>query len=407
TGAMSRVSVEKLCERLHKLSLLLRYDLATRTIRLHDVMRAHLARELAKQSDLRAVHAQLLDAWGDPCSLPDDYAWRWYAWHMVQAGRELELRKLLLDFNWLRAKLANTDITALISDYDTTNGVPERKAEDRMRDGGALPGRAIGIPPWRCVDPDERGASQSPGLRSLPPSPLLLVQGALRLSAHVLAQDKTQLPSQLIGRLLWNQESPIQHLLSQAAKFPTTPWLEPKTTSLTPPGGPLLRTLTGHTGEVTAVAVTPDGKQAVSASWDNTLKVWDLTSGKELRTLTGHTGWVTAVAVTPDGKQAISGSEDKTLKVWDLASGKELRTLTGHTGAVTAVAVTPDGKQAVSASSDNTLKVWDLTSGKCLATFTADAPLIACAAASDGVTIVAGDQSGVVHFLALKGVQRR
>ena len=59
--------------------------------------------------------------------------------------------------------------------------------------------------------------------------------------------------------------------------------------------------------------------------------MWELASGRELRTLTGHTDWVRAVAVTPDGQRAVSASDDQTLKVWELGSGRELRTLTGHT----------------------------------------------------------------------------
>jgi WD40 repeat protein len=61
--------------------------------------------------------------------------------------------------------------------------------------------------------------------------------------------------------------------------------------------------------------VTPDGQRAVSASWDNTVKVWESSSGRELRSLTGHTTVVTAVAVTPDGKRTVSASGDNTLKV--------------------------------------------------------------------------------------------
>src|SRR5215472_11086845 len=99
----------------------------------------------------------------------------------------------------------------------------------------------------------------------------------------------------------------------------------------------LIRTLSGHKFGITAVAVTPEGQRAVSASWDNTLKVWDLASGRELNTLSGHTGLVAAVAVIPDGRRAISASGDNTLKVWDLATGRELHTLSGHTGLVTGV----------------------------------------------------------------------
>ena len=80
------------------------------------------------------------------------------------------------------------------------------------------------------------------------------------------------------------------------------------------------------------MAVTPDGKRAVSASGDNTLKVWDLETGRVLRTLEGHSHFVYGVAVTPDGKRAVSASADKTLKVWDLETGRALRTLEGHYG---------------------------------------------------------------------------
>ena len=78
------------------------------------------------------------------------------------------------------------------------------------------------------------------------------------------------------------------------------------------------------------MAVSPDGRRAVSASDDKTLKVWDLESGRELRTLQGHSDWVNGVAVSPDGRRAVSASDDKTLKVWDLETGRELRTLEGH-----------------------------------------------------------------------------
>ena len=81
---------------------------------------------------------------------------------------------------------------------------------------------------------------------------------------------------------------------------------------------------------------------------DQTLRLWDLESGQTLRTLEGHTDWVRAVAVTPDGRRAVSASGDQTLRLWDLESGQTIRTLEGHTDWVSAVAVTPDGRRAVS-----------------------------------------------------------
>ncbi|MEG4922361.1 hypothetical protein Q5690_18065, partial [Microcoleus sp. F10-D1] len=148
-----------------------------------------------------------------------------------------------------------------------------------------------------------------------------------------------------------------------------------------------------------------DGKRGVSGSSDKTIKVWDLTTRNELFTLKGHSESVNAVAVTEDGKRGISGSSDKSIKVWDLTIGKELFILKGHSNSVNAVAVTPDGKRAISGSSDKTIKVWDLSSGKVIANFTCESPIACCAVAADGVTIVAGDQSGRVYFLRLEGME--
>ena len=72
--------------------------------------------------------------------------------------------------------------------------------------------------------------------------------------------------------------------------------------------------------------------------------MWEVDSGRELRTLTGHTGSVNGVALSGDGRLAVSASSDQTLKVWEVASGRELRTLAGHTDAVTGVAVSGDGR---------------------------------------------------------------
>jgi WD40 repeat protein len=198
-----------------------------------------------------------------------------------------------------------------------------------------------------------------------------LIHGAIRLSSHVIEGDPAQFASQMIGRLLSYQDLPaVEEFTKRVGEGTRAAWLRPLQPALHPPGTALIRTLTGHTSSLYAVAVTPDGQRAVSASGDETLKVWDLGSGRELHTLTGHTSYVTAVAVTPDGQRAVSASWDRTLKVWDLGSGRELHTLTGHTDRVTAVIVTPDGQRAVSASEDRRLKVWDLGSVRELHTLT-------------------------------------
>ncbi len=148
-------------------------------------------------------------------------------------------------------------------------------------------------------------------------------------------------------------------------------------------------TLRGHSYGVTAVAITPDGNSAVSAARDHTLRVWDINSGKQLHTLKGHKEWVTGVAVTSDGKRAVSTAADKTLKVWDLKSGKVLHTLRGHNDTVLAVALTNDGQRAVSTSADQTLKVWDIVHGEELYTLNGHTAWVTgVALTTDGVLAV-------------------
>src|SRR6202011_3577899 len=101
--------------------------------------------------------------------------------------------------------------------------------------------------------------------------------------------------------------------------------------------GALLRTITTD-HDVTAIAVLPDGRRALSGLWDDmTLRLWDLDSGAELRCFDGHGDQVAAIAVLPDGRRALSGSWDKTLRLWDLDSGAELRCFDGHGDQVAAI----------------------------------------------------------------------
>ncbi|MBF0320467.1 MAG: caspase family protein [Nitrospirae bacterium] len=134
--------------------------------------------------------------------------------------------------------------------------------------------------------------------------------------------------------------------------------------------GKEIRTFSGHSNRVSSVAISPDGKYALSGSDDKTLKLWDISTGMEIRTFTGHSKYVNSVAISPDGKYALSGSRDKTLKLWDIATGKKIRTFTGHSDWVNSVAISPDGKYALSGSRDKTLKLWDIATGRKIRTYT-------------------------------------
>jgi hypothetical protein len=166
------------------------------------------------------------------------------------------------------------------------------------------------------------------------------------------------------------------------------------------------RILEGHTGEVKAVAITPDGARIVSGSSDKTVRVWDLRSGHLERILEGHTDEVLAVAITPDGARIVSGGQDEAMRVWNLDSGRPERTLKGFSGLVSAVAITPDGARIVSGSWDNTVRVWNLASGRIeLARKGPIGYVWAVAITPDGASIVSGWLDTPVRVWDLAGVR--
>lgn len=167
--------------------------------------------------------------------------------------------------------------------------------------------------------------------------------------------------------------------------------------------------LTGHNHYVQDVVLSSDGQFALSASWDTTMRLWDLNQGKTHRRFLGHSKDVLSVAFSGDNRQIVSGSRDKTIglwntigeckfvikdeghsdwvscvkfspsasvplivsagwdkvvKVWNLTKCTLLHTLTGHTGPINTVTVSPDGSLCASAGADGTAMLWDLNEGK-------------------------------------------
>ncbi len=111
-------------------------------------------------------------------------------------------------------------------------------------------------------------------------------------------------------------------------------------------GSPLeVGRLSGTPGAVLAIAVTPDGKTAISAGADLSVRVWDIQPRKCKAMLRGHFRPVLAVAITPDGRRAVTGGQDNRLCVWDLET-KQLLSMTKLTGHAHGVAISNDGKIA-------------------------------------------------------------
>jgi DNA-binding beta-propeller fold protein YncE len=152
-----------------------------------------------------------------------------------------------------------------------------------------------------------------------------------------------------------------------------------------------IRTFSGHSDIVTSVAFSPDGKQLLSGSEDETLKLWDAATGREIRSFSGHSHYVTSVAFNPDGKQVLSGSVDRTLKLWDAATGREIRSFSGHSDRVYSIAFNPDGKQVLSGSEDKTLKLWDATTGREIRSFSGHSKSVSSVAfCPDGKQVLSG-----------------
>ncbi len=147
--------------------------------------------------------------------------------------------------------------------------------------------------------------------------------------------------------------------------------------------------LIGHEGVVFCAAFSRDGSHIVTASGDNTARVWDAATGKQIAILRGHKLSVHSAAFSPDGSRIVTASDDKTARIWDTATGGQIAILGSHELSVQSAAFSPDGLRIVTASFDKSARVWDATTFKNIAVLSGHTSLVLSAAfSSDGSRIV-------------------
>jgi WD40 repeat protein len=201
-----------------------------------------------------------------------DEVLRFLPTHLVGARRWDDIARILLDWRFLEAKVSRSEtmVFDLVADF------------------------ALAVTQIPADYPQHHA--------------LELVQQAHILSTHVVAKDSKQLAGQLLGRLSHDDAPEIGRMLDDAAGWRGSAWLKPLGATLEHPGGSAVRTLHEHDGPVRAEGVWLDARIMISGSS------------------------VDAVAVTPDGRVAVSGSTDGTVKMWDLAQTMEMAAFTGETG---------------------------------------------------------------------------
>jgi len=131
--------------------------------------------------------------------------------------------------------------------------------------------------------------------------------------------------------------------------------------------GATARTFQGHTKDVFSVAFSGDNRQIVSGSRDKTIKLWNtLAECKYTITEDMHTDWISCVGFSPSAKMPliVSAGWDKLVKVWNLSNCKLRTNLVGHTGVVYSTSISPDGSLCASGGKDGTAMLWDVNDGK-------------------------------------------
>ncbi|MFF4361661.1 trypsin-like peptidase domain-containing protein [Streptomyces sp. NPDC001604] len=161
--------------------------------------------------------------------------------------------------------------------------------------------------------------------------------------------------------------------------------------------GRLLAVIEAGQDCVTSLDFDSAGARLLSGGWDGTARIWDVESKKEIGTLRGHANWVSSVRWSPDSLLAVTGSLDNTARIWDVDTRTTIRVLEGHNDWVRSAEWHPNGGRICTGSYDHTAAVWEVDSGERIATLQLhDGPVPAVAWSRDGAELLTASEDGSV-----------
>ncbi len=161
--------------------------------------------------------------------------------------------------------------------------------------------------------------------------------------------------------------------------------------------GTEVRTCYGHDNEVTSVSFSPDGNQAISGDLDGIIILWNIKDCQVIHKFLNKSK-VKSVSWSKNGLYALSGHDNGMVKLWDINAKQEIRTFSGHTDQVNDVSFSPDSSKALSASKDKTIKLWDVETGAEIRTFVGHTNrVVSVAFSSDGLFAISGSWDNTIR----------
>jgi len=158
-----------------------------------------------------------------------------------------------------------------------------------------------------------------------------------------------------------------------------------------------------HEDWVSSAAFSADGSRVVTASEDNTARLWDAHTGAPIGAVMKHEDRVSSAAFSADGSRVVTASRDKTVRFWDAHTGAPLTVLRGHTDAVYAASFSPNGRTLVTASDDNTARIWDVHTGAILVFIRGRSRFDTVAYSPDGLRLLTASEDEVRIWDARSG----